>query len=179
VPAGLLSPAFAGSPEPALGRRKGVIWCLPLHEDTCIYRDGIVAAAAKAPVWPHGPRTSLSQGESSGRLGAATTAVAKGFGFPVTYEVNLFWDGATPPGTTSTGYQGSFGGLTFAVPAGASPGSHVVGAVAGKWLGMPRSQLSKHPAGTYAAPPADQNPVTAGPCVLRRVCPASPHAKYR
>ena len=105
---------------------------------------GSFSVNARAPESAYGPRLFLSQGQSSGKVGAAgfsmnarlmlqpssgaagSTAAVAGYGFDAKSEVNVHWlNPITLLGKPVTNSRGSFAGsaaLTFSVPAGSPAG---------------------------------------------------------
>jgi virginiamycin B lyase len=109
---------------------------------------GGITAAVRTPPSPLGPRIFLGLGQTSGKFGAASfsenprlvmipdsgtpgsSAVINAAGFPSSTEVEFFWDKpSTNLGRGITFPDGSLVGkraLPFKVPAGASPGIHII-----------------------------------------------------
>jgi hypothetical protein len=95
-----------------------------------------------------GDRVFLGKGQASGKIGAAsfimipdvflspttgpvgTAVTVTGYGFAEFQTESIFWDNSTDMlGSAMTNFRGSFtvsSAFTFAVPAGAAPGAHMV-----------------------------------------------------
>ena len=108
---------------------------------------GTFNANANEPSSPYGPRIFLAQGQTSGRIGAASFSVtarltlkptsgpvgsqatAQAYGFGAGELVDIYWSNPRNLlGKTTADIHGSFSGFAFTVPLNASPGANRVSA---------------------------------------------------
>ena len=132
---------------------------LPLLGTTTADANGNLAGSQTLPSSAYGANSIVGIGQASGHFGVAAfllnpamaaelngdVVTTSGFGFTPGDTVLVYWDHPrTNVGTVTAGRNGSFAGsqaLTFQIPVGSSPGTHVIAGVANSSLAVGRGTV--------------------------------------